>query len=186
MTKMESASGVDYIFTGLPIPFFNIAMLTGDQLSAAALEALAHGATQYASDRNAPWLLIVTHEALEPGVDATAVLDGCGLTPILPLTGMIAARISTGPAVPAGLQLEVPEDDGGCGDLIDVNSAAYDMDLSASGGHRYVLLVAAERFGERPTFRHATDAGRPIYARMGYEAVASHTCFFEKRLLAGH
>jgi hypothetical protein len=131
-SKMESASGVDYIFTGLPIPFFNIAMLTGDQLSAAALEALAHGATQYASDRNAPWLLIVTHEALEPGVDATAVLDGCGLTPILPLTGMIAARISTGPAVPAGLQLEVPEDDGGCSEIIDVNSAAYDMDLAAA------------------------------------------------------
>jgi hypothetical protein len=152
----------------------------------------------------------------------------------------VARQVAAAPA-PAGLQLEVPEDDGGCGDVIDVNSAAYEMDLGAakpsfgrgafwadhvavlgraggapvtsaavflSGGHRYVLLVAthpsqrkkgfaeaavrhdlsvsAERFGERPTFLHATDAGRPIYARMGYEAVASHTCFIEKRFLEGH
>jgi GNAT superfamily N-acetyltransferase len=77
-----------------------------------------------------------------------------------------------------------------------------------SGGHRYVAMVAtqpehqkkgfaeaamrlalqaaAEKFGERPSFLHATDAGRPIYARMGYETVASHTCFMDKRLLEGH
>ena len=51
---------------------------------------------------------------------------------------------------------------------------------------RHALSDRRERFGERPTFLHATDAGRPIYARMGYEAVATHTCFIDKRLLAGH
>jgi GNAT superfamily N-acetyltransferase len=135
----------------------------------------------------------------------------------------------------------VAEDDGGCGDIIDVNSAAYGLDLAASkpafgrgafwadhvavlgradgvpatsaavmlaGGHRYVALVAtqpshqkrgfaeaamrhalsvaADKFGERPSFLHASDAGRPIYARMGYETVATHTCFIDKRFLAGH
>jgi hypothetical protein len=30
------------------------------------------------------------------------------------------------------------------------------------------------------------EDGRPIYARMGYETVATHTCFIDKRFLAGH
>ena len=240
-SRVESHAGVDYMFTGLPIAFFNVAVLTSDRLSAVALDASARGAMQWASDKNAPWLFIVTHEALEPGTDAAAILDACGLAPLLPMTGMLARGVSPAATVPAGLQLEVPEDDGGCCDIIDVNSAAYGMDLNASkpafgrgsfwadhvavlgraggtpatsaavmlaGGHRYVALVAtqpthqkrgfaeaamrhalsvsAEKFGERPTFLHATDAGRPIYARMGYEAVSSHTCFIDKRFLAGH
>jgi GNAT superfamily N-acetyltransferase len=240
-SRVESHAGVDYMFTGLPIAFFNVAVLTADQVSASALAASARGATQWAADKAAPWLFIVTHDTLEAGTDAGAVLDGCGLVPLLPMTGMIARRVSPAATVPAGLQLEVPEDDGGCCDIIDVNSAAYGMDLNASkpafgrgsfwadhvavlgraggtpatsaavmlaGGHRYVALVAtqpthqkrgfaeaamrhalsvsAEKFGERPTFLHATDAGRPIYARMGYEAVSSHTCFIDKRFLAGH
>jgi GNAT superfamily N-acetyltransferase len=174
-------------------------------------------------------------------VDAAATLEPSGLVPLLPLTGMLARQIPHDARVPAGLQLDVPDDDAGCCDIIDVNSAAYGMDLAASkptlgrgsfwadhvavlgraggapatsagvvlaGGHRYVLLVAtqpthqkkgfaeaamrlalhvaAEKFGDRPTFLHATDAGRPIYARMGYETVATHTCFIDKRLLEGH
>ena len=222
-SRVESAAGVDYMFTGLPIAFFNVAVPTSDQRSAAALETSARGAMQWAADKHAPWLFIVTHEALDAGVDAAAVLDGCGLAPLLPLTGMAARRIAPPATVPAGLRLEVPEDDGGCGDIIDVNSAAYGLDLAASkpafgrgafwadhvavlgradggpatsaavmlaGGHRYVALVATQpahqkrgfaeaamrhalteaagKFGERPSFLHATDAGQPIYARMGY------------------
>jgi GNAT superfamily N-acetyltransferase len=240
-SRAESAAGVEYIFTGLPIAFFNVAILTSDQLSASALHASARGAMQWAADKTAPWLCVVTHEALEAGVDAPAVLDACGFAPLIPLTGMIARRVSPAATVPAGLQLEVPEDDGGCGDVIDVNSAAYGIDLDASkpsfgrgafwanhvavlgrsggvpatsaavmlaGAHRYVALVAthpahqkrgfaeaamrhalsvaADKFGERPTFLHATDAGRPIYARMGYEPVATHTCFIEKRFVPAH
>ena len=230
-SRVESAAGVDYMFTGLPIAFFNVAVLTSDRLSAVALDTSARGAMQWASDKNAPWLFIVTHEALEAGTDAAAVLDACGLGPA-PAVDRDDSRADCRrpPTVPAGLQLEVPEDDGGCGDIIDVNSAAYGMDLAASkpafgrgafwadhvavlgraggapatsaavmlaGGHRYVALVAtqpthqkrgfaeaamrhalsvaADKFGERPTFLHATDAGRPIYARMGYEAVAERT-----------
>ncbi len=51
---------------------------------------------------------------------------------------------------------------------------------------RHALEVAARVHGERPTVLHATDAGRPIYQRMGYEAIATHTLFMEKRFLAGH
>ena len=240
-TKLLNAGGAEYIFTGLPIAFFNVAVVTAPQVSAPALDAAARGAMHWASDKSAPWLFIVTHETLEPGVNAAAALEPCGLVPLLPLTGMVARQIPHDARVPAGLQLEVPEDDGGCCDIIDVNSAAYGMDLNASkpafgrgsfwadhvpvlgraggapatsaavllsGGYRYVALVAtqpghqkrgfaeaamrlalsvaSEKFGERPTFLHATDAGRPIYARMGYEVTATHTCFIDKRLLEGH
>ena len=240
-SRVDSAAGVSYMFTGLPIPFFNVAVPTLGPLSAPALEAAARGAMQWASDKNAPWLFIVTNENLEAGVDPAAVLAPCGLMALLPLTGMIARTIAPLTTTPAGLRLEVPEDDGGCGDAIDVNSAAYGMDLDAckaslgrgafwsdhllvvgrangapatsaavmlAGGHRYVALVAtqpgqqkkgfaeaamrhalsaaADKFGERPSFLHASDAGRPIYARMGYETVATHTCFIDTRFMAGH
>jgi len=240
-SHVENAAGVAYVFTGLPIPFFNIAVPTLGPLSAPALETTARGAMQWASDKNAPWLFVVTNDNLEPGVDAPSVLAPCGLLPLLPLTGMVASRIAPVASVPSGLQLELPEDDAGCGDAIDVNSAAYGMDLTAckgaygrgsfwadhllvlgraggspatsaavmlAGGHRYVALVAtqpgqqkkgfaeaamryalssaAEKFGERPSFLHATEAGRPIYARMGYEAVATHTCFIDTKFMGGH
>jgi len=239
-TRTEHAAGVDYIFTGLPIPFFNVAVLTAPQLSASALDSSARGALAWASDKGAPWLFVVTHDALEPGTDAATVLDACGFVPLMPLTGMIARTVASA-TTPSGLQLEVPEDDDGCAALFDVNSAAYGMDLAAckpafgrgafwadhvgvlgrsgvapvtaaavllAGGHRYVALVATQpthqkrgfaeaamrhalteaagKFGERPSFLHATDAGQPIYARMGYEKVASHTCFIDKELLGGH
>jgi len=240
-TKLLNAGAAEYIFTGLPIAFFNVVVVTAQQVSAPLLDATARSAVHWAEATGAPWLFVVTHEALEPGVDAAATLEPCGLVPLLPLTGMIARSITPGAPAPGGLQLEVPEDDAGCCDVIDVNSAAYGMDLAASkpafgrgsfwadhipvlgraggapatsaavllsGGHRYVALVAtqpghqkkgfaeaamrlalhvaAEKFGERPSFLHATDAGRPIYARMGYETLASHTCFIDKRLLEGH
>jgi GNAT superfamily N-acetyltransferase len=159
----------------------------------------------------------------------------------LPMTGMIAQAVAPGTRVPEGLQLDEPRDADGCTAMLDVNRAAYGMDLAASrpaygvpafwaghvpvlgrvaggaatsaavlmaGGYRYVALVATdpahqkrgfaeavmrraltiaeERYGPCPTFLHATDAGRPIYARMGYEAVSTHTCFIDKRFLAGH
>jgi GNAT superfamily N-acetyltransferase len=51
---------------------------------------------------------------------------------------------------------------------------------------RRSLEVAAERHGERPTFLHATGAGRPLYERMGYSAVATQTAFIERRFLENH
>ena len=101
-SRVESHAGVDYMFTGLPIAFFNVAVLTSDRLSAVALDASARGAMQWASDKNAPWLFIVTHEALEPGTDAAAILDACGLGPLLPMTGRLARGVSPAATVPAG------------------------------------------------------------------------------------
>ena len=56
----------------------------------------------------------------------------------------------------------------------------------AEAAMRRALDVAAERHGDVPSFLHATDAGRPIYERMGYTTVTTHTIFMEKRFLEGH
>jgi predicted acetyltransferase len=74
-------------------------------------------------------------------------------------------------------------------------------------GYRYVALVAtapahrrrgyaeavmrralevAAAHGECPTVLHATDAGRPIYARMGYAPISTHTLYMDAALLSAH
>lgn len=233
-------NGIEYIFSGLPISFFNVALLTGRAVTSDELKSHGDHACAWASEKSVPWLFVVTHEAFAGGVDATSILDGCGLAPMMVLTGMVAQQVGPVTQVPDGLQLTVPDDDTGCGRVLDVNSLAYGMDLDAGkpalsrsfwadhvpalgmvgttpassaavllvDRYRYVALVAtdpaqqrrgyaeatmrhaldvaASRHGELPTFLHATDAGRPIYQRMGYGAVATHTIFMEKRFLEGH
>ena len=233
--------GIEYIFSGLPIGFFNVALLTGRGVPGDELQSHAEQACEWASDKSVPWLFVVTHEAFADGVDATSTLDGCGLAPMMPLTGMVARQVDPVTHIPEGLQLTVPDDDAECGRVLDMNSLAYGMDLEAGkvvlgrrsfwtdhvpvvgmvgttpassaavlivNGYRYVALVAtdpvhqrrgyaeaamrhalevaARRHGDLPTFLHATDAGRPIYERMGYAPVATHTVYIEKRFLEGH
>jgi GNAT superfamily N-acetyltransferase len=63
---------------------------------------------------------------------------------------------------------------------------AYQRRGFAEAAMRCALDAARGAHGDRPTFLHATEAGRPIYARMGYEPVANHTAFMEKRFLTDH
>ena len=237
----EETEGLECIFAGIPVAFFNVGLVTGRRVSASALAASARRACAFAADRGMPWLFVTTNEALEAETDAVAILDGCGLAPIMALTGMVADRVAPVSRVPDGLRLTVPRDDASCASLLDVNSAAYAMDLEAGkvmmgrpdfwaphfpvlgladgkpaatsavlmvDGYRYVALVAtdpnhqrrgfadaamrqslddaAKAHGERPTFLHATDAGKPVYERMGYRTVSSHGVFLEKRFLEGH
>ena len=127
----EAGEGIEYIFSGLPIGFFNVALLTGRDVSSDALRSHGAAACAWASGRNVPWLFVVTQDALATGVDAPAALDGCGLAPMMPLTGMLAQRISPASRVPEDLELTVPHEDDGCAALLDVNSAAYGMELDA-------------------------------------------------------
>ena len=127
----EASDGLECIFSGLPIAFFNVGLVTGRRVSAAALEATGKQACAFAASRGVPWLFVTTHEALVPGTDAAAVLDACGLAPIMALTGMVADKVAPLGRMPDGLELTVPEDEGACSALLDVNSAAYAMDLEA-------------------------------------------------------
>jgi GNAT superfamily N-acetyltransferase len=238
---VAAAGDIQYVFSGVPIGFFNVALLTGRGIAADALQGHARHASSWASTHRVPWLFVVTHERLAPGTDATAILDSCGFAPVMPLTGMLAQRVAPSATPPTGLELAVPEDDDGCSALLDVNGLAYDMDLNAGkdligkrsfwsnhvamlgrtdgtpsccaavlmvDGYRYVALVATDPsqqrrgyaeaamrgalehaatvHGERPTVLHATEAGRPIYERMGYETISTHTVFMEKTFLSGH
>jgi GNAT superfamily N-acetyltransferase len=233
-------AGVQYIFSGVPISFFNIAVLTAPGQSAAALAARGHEACAWAAAHDVPWMLIVTHELLDAGVDAAATLEACGLAAVMPMTGMSARAVGAASIVP-GLELTVPREDRDCATLLDVNGLAYGMDMDAgkaaigSGafwknhfpvlglsdgkpvssaavlmvdGLRYVALVAtdpdhhrrgfadatmrqalanaAAARGEALTVLHATDAGRPVYERMGYAPISTHTLFMEKRFLEEH
>lgn len=237
----QEGDGLDCIFSGVAVAFFNVGLVTQHQVSADALRALGERACTFAAGKGVPWLFVTTNETLAPGVDAAATLDAVGLTPIMALTGMVADRVTPSSRVPDGLQLTRPQDEAACAALLDVNSAAYGMDLDAGkmlmgapsfwGGHfpvlgladnaaavtsavlmvdgyRYVALVAthpnhqrrgyadaamrrsledaARAHGDTPTFLHATDAGKPVYERMGYRPVSMHTVFLEKRFLEGH
>ncbi len=236
---VAATEGIQYIFSGLPVSFFNVALLTGSGLSADELSARGREACAWAAAQSVPWLMVVTHERLESGVEV-AVLDACGLATVMPMTGMRARTVAAAATVP-GLQLTVPQDDNACAAIVDVNALAYGMDLDASkatigcrtfwkdqfpvlgvvegkpvssatvlmvDGHRYVALVATDPgqrrrgfadatmrralenaaavHGETPTVLHATDAGRPVYERMGYATISTHTLLMEKRFLEEH
>ena len=226
-----SANGVEFLFSGLPVAFFNVAVLTTDRTTAAQLDAATTVARKWASSRDVPWLFLVTHQTLAPDVDADAVLRASGLVPVLPLTGMVAEHVPRA-SVPAELRLDRPHDEAGYGSILDINGAAYGENLDAckpsfarpsfwaghvpvvgvaggqpvtcaavlmAGDYRYVAMVAtapsvrrrgyaaaamlhaldvaARTHGRRSSFLHATDAGRPIYERMGYAEVATHTAY---------
>jgi ribosomal protein S18 acetylase RimI-like enzyme len=237
----EAAHGVHCVFSGIPVAFFNVALVTDASVSAETLTAAGQRACDWASKRAAPWLFVVTHETLVAGTDAAAALDACGMVPLMPLTGMIAQHVAPPSNVPTELQLVRPDDDDRCSAIVDVNGLAYGMDLESSkeilgtrafwsghfpalgladgapacaaavmmvDGYRYVALVATDparqrrgygelvmrhalalsalAHGDGPTTLHATEAGRPIYARMGYVPIAAHTVFIEKKFLSGH
>ncbi len=128
----RSADGVEYIFSGLPIAFFNVAIVTARRRdSRGAGRRRPQCDARGPAAQQVPWMFIVTHDALEDGVDATQTLDAAGLAPMMPLTGMLATTVSPSASLPGGLQLEVPQDDERCADVLNVNALAYGMDLEA-------------------------------------------------------
>jgi GNAT superfamily N-acetyltransferase len=234
------APRVEYVFSGLPISFFNAVFVTGD-CDAASLRSMSAAAREWAASRPVPYFFITTREMTAAGAGEEAALASAGFAPAMQLTGMIANGIATGAPVPDGLDLATPLDDASCTALVDVNGAAYGMDLGESrgllgvrsfwkdhhvvvgsvggtpvccsavltiDGYRYVALVAthpdhrrkgyadaamrrsledsARAAGPSPSFLHATDAGRPVYQRMGFEPVCLHTLYMETRFLEGH
>lgn len=238
--REASLPGMELRFSGLPSPFFNVAVLTEPVESADSLRELAGQATAWAAPTGLPWFLVLTHEALAPEVEAQTVLGAEGFVPVIGLTGMVADDVPPRSQDPEGLDLILPQDDASCAEIIALNEAAYGMSLPGAAehlgrhamwqnaaaigkvngqpvscsailmleGYRYVCLVAshpdhrrrgyadaamrrslavaAQANGPAPTFLHATDAGRPVYEKMGYKPVSAHTAFMEGRFAAGH
>src|SRR5262245_26651503 len=123
-----SDKDLEYVFSGIPIAFFDVAVLTGRELTAADVTSRGHAARAWAADKNVPWLFIVTHERLAQGTDAVAALDACALGPMMPLTGMLATELVPPVRLPEKLSLQVPRDDQRCAAILDVNALAYGLD----------------------------------------------------------
>jgi len=236
----EIQPGMEMLFTGIPVPFFNVVFQTRPLESAARLGELGRDACALAADHEVPWFLVLTHEILAPGIDAAAALRDAGLQPATTTTGMLAEDVEPLAAIPAGLELIEPGDDESSAAMINVNSLAYGMDFSAAiqdigshafwrqhsavvgrldsapvacsstlivDGYRYVAFVAThpdhqrkgyadavmrrsldlagERAGRRPSVLHATEAGRPVYEKMGYAPISTHTMFMHEKFLPG-
>ena len=236
-----SFPGIELVFSRLPVPFFNMAILMERVESATALRKLGNDACAFAADCGVPWFLVVTHEALSHGIDAAATLKECGLAPLVNLTGMFADDVASLAQAPDGLDLTVPDDDESSAAIMTVNGAAYGMELQSAiqdlgshgfwknhfavvgnisakpvtcssvmmvDGYRYVAFVAtlpdyqrkgyaeaamrrsldlaAEAVGKRPSVLHATEAGLPVYERMGYVPISTHTLFIQEKFLSGH
>jgi GNAT superfamily N-acetyltransferase len=238
--SLHSEPGLECTFSGTPISFFNAISLTGRDLSADAVRRDSERARAWASDKNVPWLLVVTPGALTTPAECESILDSCGYAPLLPLTGMLKETAPPPKAAPSGLDLRTASDDEDYVTLFAINSAAYGMDLpagevwgrastwqddvmvvgyennqpaSSAGvidveGHNYVALVATDpqfqrrgfadatmrralelaeaRFGQRPTFLHASAAGQPVYERMGYRVVCPQMIYMDRAFLGGH
>jgi hypothetical protein len=177
-TRTEHAAGVDYIFTGLPIPFFNVAVLTSHFRGRAGTRrgAMHRRRTPLAVDRHARSSRGGRRchgraRRLRPRAAPADDGDGPSYAHVLQ------------PRLLDGLQLEVPEDDGGCGDVIDVNSAAYGMDLAASkpafgrGAFWANHVAVLGRTGGVP----ATSAAVMLAGRHRYVALVATHPTYQKR-----
>jgi hypothetical protein len=124
----------EYTFSGLPVGFFNLALLTGRALDTDMLARQGQDALAWSTDKHVPWLLVTPQEILAPGMDAFAVLDACGFAPVMPLTGMVAKAIAPQTRVRDGVEVRVPEVESELGALIDINGVAYGMPLDDARG----------------------------------------------------
>jgi len=227
---MDRKPGLELVFSGVPSPFFNMGFTTDRIVSADHLETLVLEAKAWAAQFHVPWFFALTTALLADGVDANQLLGHCGMTPAMTLAGMVTDDVEDLEWCPESLDLKRADDDASCSALMEVNGAAYGMDLAALhcamskssfwreqfpvlgtvdgkpascsavmmvDGLRYVALVAtmphyqrrgfadaamrrslalaAEKHGRVPTLLHATEAGKPVYERMGYRSIATHT-----------
>lgn len=236
--RFGSETGLELVFSGLPIPFFNVAFATTTIDSADQLTALANQARQWAVTYPVPWFFTVTSDVVSKDVDVAGTLARCEMAPVMNLTGMMAEDIAALDRTPASLELVRPRDEATCSAMMEVNGEAYGMgpfDFESAmstpsyweqhfpvvgkvdgnpvtcsavvmvEGRRYVAFVAthpdhrrhgyadaamrhsldlaAAAHGRVPTVLHATDAGRPVYARMGYQPIATHAVFMETKYI---
>ena len=163
----QQANGVHYVFSGIPIPFFNVALVKlqlmrpHDDSRCSALvdvNGLAYGmdldAVKETLGRPAFW------SDHFPALGLADETPACAAAVMMVDGYRYVALVATDPA----------RQRRGYGELV----------------LRHALALSARVHGDGPTTLHATEAGRPIYERMGYVPIAAHTVFIERKFLAGH
>lgn len=125
---------VEACWSGYPVFFFNLAITARPPASIEEFADEVNAMCAWAAQRRAPWMFAVGHEtmgSLLPGTERC--LDGLGLVPMMPLTGMEAGELAPpARARPAGTWLT--EADGSIGGkILRLNEAAYQTVLAEPG-----------------------------------------------------
>jgi hypothetical protein len=132
IARVETAAGVKYIFTGLPIPFFNVAVPTLGPLSATRRSKRPRAAPCSGPPTRTHRGCSSSRTTISsPAWTASPYSNPCGLMGLLPLTGMVAKTIAPVAASRAVCGSKCPRTTAAAATAIDVNSAAYGMDLNA-------------------------------------------------------
>jgi hypothetical protein len=107
-----SARGVRMVFAGVPVPFFNVALMDSEIPSEDELRLRADGAAEWAHVRTCPWFLVLCHESLPESLRGMAsdVLSADGFQPALSLTGMLAGTLTPARREAGGLELRLATD----------------------------------------------------------------------------
>ncbi|MDX2149211.1 MAG: GNAT family N-acetyltransferase [Bryobacteraceae bacterium] len=221
--------GVIAAFSGGPIPFFNAQFLPEPCRDATEFERRARAAAAYGKASGLPWIFFLCHEWAPE--NAIEIATGAGLSPMMPLTGMVATELAPPRRALPPMEIVSAAGDKRVQDQVFLlNAAAYGMPgeamlaantngffaegmYSAVGyvdgtpvstattfaveGVLYVALVAthpdhqgkgyaeavmreslrmaSQATGLTRTVLHASDAGHPVYLRMGYRDTATFT-----------
>lgn len=121
-------------WSGHPVMFLNMAVTMRPPTGAAEFRGAVRDLSSWAAERKLPWMLAVCHETMGGLMDdAVKILDGEGMAPIMPLTGMETSHVLPDPRPrPEEAWLtEVSEGIGG--KVMRVNEAAYQMPLGEPG-----------------------------------------------------
>ena len=70
--RREETDGLECIFAGIPVAFFNVGLVTEHQVSADALRTHGERACSFAAEKGVPWLFI--HQLLGQLRDAVRAL----------------------------------------------------------------------------------------------------------------
>lgn len=129
----HSLEGMEFAWSGLPSPFFNLALSTAAPASLEAFSTAVADAVAWAAPRNAPWMLGLCHETLgELFTPAVEYLEQNGFGVMMALTGMEAPAPKIAPVhTPLEILTEAHERAGY--DALRVNSAGYHLEIAPPG-----------------------------------------------------
>ncbi len=129
----HSLEGIELAWSGLPSPFFNLALSIAAPASLGDFSAKVKETVDWATPRNAPWILGLCQETLgELFVPAAEHLEQNGFAVMMTLTGMEAPAPQL-PLINTTLEIATEADERAGYDSIRVNSAGYHVEIAPPG-----------------------------------------------------